>query len=124
MRYLRICVFVVVLGAQFPAVSLPQHDGRKEAPHGSGNAPVQLPATNIPDLPTRVSEEDSGRRTRANKERHAQTMADATRLAQLSRELERDLESSGSESLPVSASRKADEIIKLAKSLKQKIQTF
>jgi hypothetical protein len=62
------------------------------------------------------------RRAKYNTQRQTQAMADARRLAQLSRELLDELEHADGETLPADTFRKADEIIKLAKSVKGKMR--
>lgn len=61
-------------------------------------------------------------RARYNAEQHSQAMADARRLAELARQLQDELEHADGFTLPADTFRKADEIIKLAKSVKGKMQ--
>jgi peptide deformylase len=61
-------------------------------------------------------------RARYNAQQQSQAMADARRLAQLARELQDELEHADGLTLPAGTFRKADEIIKLAKSVKGKMQ--
>jgi hypothetical protein len=76
----------------------------------------------FPDDPETVDLVERQRRAKYNQERQAQAMADSRRLTQLSRELQEELERAGDETLPVSVFRKADEIIKLARSVKGKMR--
>jgi hypothetical protein len=62
------------------------------------------------------------RRAKYNSERQTQAKADARRLAELSRELLDDLEHADGQTLPATAFTKANEIIKLAKSVKDKMR--
>jgi hypothetical protein len=105
-------------------VSQSQH-GRKQLPSTSTRSSSQLPMTNtggFPDDPETVDLVERQRRAKYNQERQAQAMADSRRLTQLSRELQEALERAGDETLPVSVFRKADEIIKLARSVKGKMR--
>jgi hypothetical protein len=67
---------------------------------------------------------ENERRAKYNSEQQAQAVAEARRLAQLSRELQDELEHAGGDTLPAALFKKADEIIKLAKSVKGKMRSF
>jgi hypothetical protein len=61
-------------------------------------------------------------RAKNNEKRQAQAVADAARLAQLSKELQEELEHAGAATLSAGSFKKADQIIKLAKSVKDKMR--
>jgi hypothetical protein len=77
----------------------------------------------FPDDPGAVDSVERKRRAKYNQELQTQIMADSRRLTLLSREFQEELERAGDDgTLPVSLFRKADEIIKLAKSVKDKMR--
>lgn len=89
------------------------------------SSPAQFPTTNIRDgdAEDALLLSERGRLAKDNNpERLAQAVADAKRLAQLSRELQEELEQAGDGTLPAPVIRKADEIIKLAKSVKGRMR--
>ena len=106
-------------------VSQSQH-GRKQMPPTSARSPSPSRVTNIGSFPDNLGVVDSAerkRRAKYNQELQTQVMADSRRLTLLSRELQEELERAGGDgTLPVSLFRKADEIIKLAKSVKDKMR--
>lgn len=59
---------------------------------------------------------------RLSQQRQLQAVADAARLAQLSKELQEELTRARGATLPANAFKKADDIIKLAKSVKDKMR--
>jgi hypothetical protein len=100
-----------------------QHGRRQMASTTSQNQP-QSPLTvvgNSPDSGIPDSMEQK-RLAMYSRERQAQAMSDARQLADLSRELEAELERANGETLPAGVFKKADEIIKLAKSVKNKMR--
>ena len=101
-----------------------QQGRRQPAAVPATSFPVQRPTTNIRDG---GAEDDPllshrGPLARDNPERLTQAVADARRLAQLSRQLQEELEQAGDGTLPAPLFRKADEIIKLAKSVKGRMR--
>jgi hypothetical protein len=126
MRTATLVLLVACLGFQGAVISSgfqAQH-GRRQMPSNSPQSPVQWPATvvgNSPDaeLPDPMERE---RRAKYNSERQTQAMADARRLAELSRELSDELEHADGQTLPANTFKKANEIIKLAKSVKDKMR--
>ena len=61
-------------------------------------------------------------RKELNEHRQQQAIADATRLAQLSKELQEEVGRANGATVPATAFKKADDIIKLAKSVKDKMR--
>ena len=100
-----------------------QH-GRKQMPSPPPQIPNSSPVTVLGNSPNAEIQDPAQREQRAryNAEQRAQAMADARRLAQLARELQDELEHANGFTLPAGTFRKADEIIKLAKSVKGKLQ--
>ena len=99
--------------------------GRRGAPAvPTTPSPAQLPTTDIRDDGAGDTPllSERGRAAKGNPEQLAQAVADARRLAQLSRELQQELEQAGDGTLPAPLFRKADEIIKLAKSVKGRMR--
>jgi hypothetical protein len=126
MRSVAPILLVAFLSLQVPAVSSVFQHGRKQMPSNQTQSPAPSPTTvmaNSPDaeIPDPMENE---RRAKYNSEQQAQAMADARRLAQLSRELQDELEHAGGDTLPATLFKKADEIIKLAKSVKGKMRSF
>lgn len=110
---------------QVAAVSSGLQHGRKDRPSASTQTPNQLPMTNmggLPDDPGAADPVERARRAKYNQERQTQARADARRLADLSRELLDDLERADGRTLPADTFRKTNEIIKLAKSVKDKMR--
>ena|SRR5882757_5999203 len=106
-------------------VSQAKH-GRKQIPTTSTRGSGPSHVTNIssfPDNPGVMDSVERKRRGEYNQELQTQIMADSRRLTQLSMEFQEDLERArGDGTLPVSLFRKADDIIKLAKSVKDKMR--
>lgn len=100
-----------------------QH-GRKQMPSPQPQISNSSPVTVLGNSPNAEIQDPTEREQRAryNTEQHSQAMADARRLAQLARELQDELEHANGFTLPADTFRKADEIIKLAKSVKGKMQ--
>ncbi len=126
MHTLAAILLAAFLSLQGVAVSSGLQHGRKQMPSTATQSPPQSPATIVgispnAEIPDPMLDE---RRAGYNSERQAQAMRDARRLAQLSRELQDELEHAGDDTLPVSLFKKADEIIKLAKSVKGKMRSF
>lgn len=101
-----------------------QHGRKQPSAVPATSFPAQWPTTNIRDG---GAEDDPllsqrGRLAKENPKRLAQAVADAKRLAQLSRELQEELERTGDGTLPAPLFHKADEIIKLAKSVKGRMR--
>jgi hypothetical protein len=125
MRTVAAAFLAGFLGLQIVAASSGLQHGRKEMPSAAAQTPAHSPTTivgNSPDAEIPDPMQDA-RRARYNSERQAQAMTDARRLAQLSRELQDELEHAGGDTLPASLFKKADEIIKLAKSVKGKMRS-
>jgi hypothetical protein len=126
MRTAALVLLVACLGLQGAVISsgFQSQHGRRQMPSNATQSPAQSPTTvvgNSPDaeIPDPMERE---RRAKYNTQRQTQAMADARRLAQLSRELLDELEHADGETLPADTFRKADEIIKLAKSVKGKMR--
>jgi hypothetical protein len=132
---MRIVVFALLAGSFAPHAlafsSFINPDGMSE-PHGRRQmpaAPVQMPASSpttvVGDSPDAEIPDPAARQQRAryNAEQHLQAVADSRRLTQLATELESDLERAGDDTLPSTAVKKADDIAKLAKSVKEKLKS-
>ena len=131
---MHIFLFVVIAGLfslQALAVSssvdvdsmVLQH-GRREMPLAPVPVPAHSPSTIVgespsADVPSQMVREQ---RARFNAEQYAHAVADSKHLTQLAAELEADLERAGGNTLPSAAFRKADEIARLAKSVKQELK--
>lgn len=127
MRFVAIALLAGCLGFLQVAVGVSQSQhGRKQMPSTSTPSPTQLPLTTFggfPDDRGAVDSVERKRRAKYNQELQIQAMADSKRLTLLSREFQEELEQAGDDgTLPVSLFRKADEIIKLAKSVKDKMR--
>lgn len=124
MRAVASILLAAFLSLQDPAVSSGLQHGRKQMPSNPIQMPAQSPVTvvgNSPDaeIPDQFERE---RRAKYNSERQTQAVTDARRLAQLSGELQEELEHAGGGILPATLFKKADEIIKLAKSVKSNMR--
>jgi hypothetical protein len=126
MRTVAPTLLAAFLGLQVLAVSSGLQHGRKQMPATSTQIPSRLPTTVVGNSPDAEIPDpmDRERRVRYNREQQAQAMADARRLAQLSRELQDELEHAGGDTVPATLFKKTDEIIKLAKSVKGKMRSF
>jgi hypothetical protein len=84
----------------------------------------QSPVTVVGNLPDSGTPDSMERKRLAmySRERQTQAMSDARLLAERSRELEAELEQANGDTLPATVFKKADEIIKLAKSVKSKMR--
>jgi hypothetical protein len=127
MRFVAVALLAGCLGFLHVAVGVSQSQhGRKQMPSTSTQRPTQLPLTTFggfPDDRGAVDSVERKRRAKYDQELQAQIMADSRRLTLLSRELQEELErAEGDGTLPVSLSKKADDIIKLAKSVKDKMR--
>jgi hypothetical protein len=128
MRTVALVLLAAGLGLQSSVVSSAfqfQH-GRREIPSPSEQNQEHSPVIgvgNSPDaeIPDRLERE---RRSRYFAEQHSHAMIDARRLAQLARELEADLDQADGLTLPATSIKKADEIVKLAKSVKNKMRAY
>lgn len=124
MRTVALVLLAGCLGLQGVVVSPGLQHGRKQMP----SPPIQVlnspPVTVVGNSPYAEIQDPVQREQRAryNAEQHSKAMADARRLAQLARELQNELEHADGLTLPADTFRKADEIIKLAKSVKGKMQ--
>ena len=101
-----------------------QHKGDPVPPswtQNPGETPTPKVTRNQPfaDPKERMIQEQ---RDRLNDQRQLQAVAEAARLTQLSRELQDDLNRARGATLPANAFKKADDIIKLAKSVKDKMR--
>jgi hypothetical protein len=126
MRTAALVLLVACLGLQSAVISSgfqAQH-GRRQMPSNSTQSPAQSPTTVVGSSPDAEVPDPMERERRAkyNSERQAQAMADARRLAEVSRELLDELEHADGQTLSATTFKKADEIIKLAKSVKDKMR--
>jgi phosphoglycerate-specific signal transduction histidine kinase len=108
---------VVSSGFQF------QH-GRRQMPSTTTQNQPLSPVTGVGNSPESEIPDSVERKRLAmySRERQAQAMSDARQLAERSRELEAELEQANGDTLPATLFKKADEIIKLAKSVKSKMR--
>jgi hypothetical protein len=128
MRTAALVLLAAGLGFQGAVVSpgFQFEHGRRQMPSQSPQSQSQSPTTvvgNSPDaeIPDRMEREQ---RARYIAEKHAQAMADARRLSRLARELQDELDQTDGLTLPATTMKKADEIVKLAKSVKDKMQAY
>jgi hypothetical protein len=114
------------LSLQGVAASSGLQHGRKQMPSTATQNPAPSPTTIIGNPPNAelLDPTQDERRAKYNSERQAQAITDARRLTQLSSELQEELEHAGGEMLPAGLSRKADAIIKLAKSVKSNMRSY
>jgi hypothetical protein len=121
------CILLAAgLGLQCMAVSAEfqfQH-GRRQMPSTTTQNQSQSPITGIGNAPDAEIPDSMERKrlTMYSRERQAQAMSDARLLAERSRELEAELEQANGDTLPATVFKNADEIIKLAKSVKSKMK--
>ena len=108
---------VVSSGFQF------QH-GRRQMPSTTTQNQPLSPVTGVGNSPESEIPDSVERKRLAmySRERQAQAMSDVHLLAERSRELEAELEQANGDTLPATVFKKADEIIKLAKSVKSKMR--
>jgi hypothetical protein len=100
-----------------------QH-GKREVPAPHVATPAAAPLTVVGDSPNAEIHDTPADQQRARYDagQYARAVADSHRLAQLANELEADLERSGNNTLPSAAFKKADEIAKLAKGVKERLR--
>jgi hypothetical protein len=110
----------------FPAAfSAELQFGADPVPPTWSQRPGQSPMPNVrnPQAGETAQERmEREQRAKNNEKRQAQAVADAARLAQLSKELQEELEHAGAATLSAGSFKKADQIIKLAKSVKDKMR--
>lgn len=108
-----IAVLVAILGLQPMSVSqLPRSVSQLPTPGRSQQTPN-------PDIPARAQKEME---KKANEQRHAELKRDTEKLLQLSNELKEYVDKSDENVLSVDVVRKAEEIEKLAHSVKTKMR--
>ena len=118
MRLKRIAS-TLFLGALFTApFSLPGQSGRPRPPHASGD--VDAAPSNEPD--SRQQEMMHEMAKKANVERQTALRTDADKLFKLATELKTYVEKSNEHVMSVDVIKKADEIEKLARSVKDKMK--
>jgi hypothetical protein len=100
--------------------------GRRQMPSNATQNPALSPTAVVGASPdTAIS--DSMERERRSKyiaEQHSQAMTDARRLTQLAQELQNELDQADGLTLSATSVKKADEIVKLAKSVKSKMRAY
>jgi hypothetical protein len=126
MRSVTCILLAAGLGLQYVVVSSGfqfQH-GRRQMPSTTTQNQIQSPATGVGNSSDAEIQDPMERKRLAtySRERQAQAMSDARQLAERSKELETELEQANGETLPATVFKKADEIIKLAKSVKSKMR--
>jgi hypothetical protein len=125
MRIIAVALLAGSLSLLQVAVGVSQFQhGRKQLPPTSTRTPNQSMTTmgGFPDDPGIMDSMERERRAKYNRERQDRIVADSRRLVQLSRELQEEIERAGDGTLPVSLFKKTDEIIKLAKSVRDKMR--
>lgn len=131
---MRIVVFALLAGSIAPHAlafsslvdpGVPGQHGRREMPAAPAQMPASTPTTVVGNSPDVEIQDPIARQQRAryNAEQRLQAVADSRRLAQLATELQSDLERAGDDTLPSTAVKKADDIAKLAKSVKEKLKS-
>ena len=122
---MRSVAFALLLAAGFALAhgSAPQI-GADPVPPTWSQRPGSSPTPNVHNPQPYDSPQDRmerQQRSEFNDKRQQQAIADATKLAQLSRELQDELTRANGATLPATSFKKADDIIKLAKSVKDKM---
>ncbi len=126
MRTVALVLLAAGLGLQSSVVSSAfQFQNGRRIPSPSEQK-VQWPVTVMGSSPdAEISDRmERQRRSRYFAAQHSQAMTDARRLAQLARELQDDLIQADGLTLPATSIKKADEIVKLAKSVKNKMRAY
>jgi hypothetical protein len=128
MRTAALVLLAAGLGFQGAVVSpgLQFQHSRRQLPSPSPQSQTQSPTTVVGNSPDAEIPDPMEREQRARNlaERHSQAIADARRLSQLARELQDELDQADGLTLPATAIKKADEIVKLAKSVKDKMRAY
>jgi hypothetical protein len=128
MRTLTVGLLAAGLGLQSAAVSsaFQFQRGRRPMPLPSPQIQTQSPTTVVGNSPNAEISDPAEREQRAKyiAQRHAQAVQDARRLSQLARELQDELDRADGVTLPATSIKKADEIAKLAKSVKEKVRAY
>lgn len=101
-----------------------QHGRKEMPPAASSHVHAPSPTTVIRDLPAAPIRDPLAdkQRARYNAEQYAHAVSESRRLRELATELEADLERAGDNTLPSGAFRKADEIARLAKNVKDRLK--
>lgn len=118
---LLLLVTVVVAARQAPQSSQPQSG----PPQGNGNTPTQEPGGGRASAssPLAVPDAQNGQNLDAvNTQRKKQLAADSARLLKLATELKTEVDKTTKDTLSVNVIRKADEIEKLAHSVKENMR--
>jgi hypothetical protein len=129
MRTVTVALLAAGLGLQGAVLSSGfqfHHGGRHAPTPNQQESQNQSPTTvvgNFPDaeIPDQVEREQHAKYIA---QRHAQAMEDARRLSQLARELEAELDQADGLTLSATSIKKTDEIVKLAKSVKDKMRAY
>jgi hypothetical protein len=128
MRTAALLLLAAGLGFQGAVVSpgFQFEHGRRQMPAPSPQSQNQSPTAVVGSSPDAEISDQMEREQRAKyiAEKHSQAMADARRLSQLARELQDELDHTDGLTLPATAIKKADEIVKLAKSVKDKMRAY
>jgi hypothetical protein len=128
MRTVALVILAAGLGLQSSVVSsaLQFQHGRREITSPSEQNQERSPVIGVgnsrdAEIPDRM---ERLWRSRYFAAQHSQAMTDARRLAQLAQELQDDLDQADGLTLPATSIKKADEIVKLAKSVKNKMRAY
>lgn len=126
MHTVAVVLLTGCLGVQLAAAPSGLQHGRRQEHSTSGQGPAQSPTTVVGNSPSAEIPDPTEREQRARyiAERHSQAIADARRLAQLARELQDELDGADGVTLPATAIKDTDEIVKLAKSVKDKMRAY
>jgi hypothetical protein len=128
MRTLTVAVLATGLGLQSAVVSsgFQFQRGRRPMPLPSPQIQTQSPTTVVGNSPNAEISDPAEREQRAKyiAQRHAQAIEDARRLSQLARELHDELDRADGLTLSATSIKKADEIAKLAKSVRDKMRAY
>jgi hypothetical protein len=122
-RWAMVCVCILAMGAA--VAGAPQQAQPSSPQPGNGSAPTAEPGAGPPAAGATTlampSPPNGGLNPDApNAERKEQIAADSARLVKLATELKAEVDKSSKDTLSVSVIRKADEIEKLAHSVKEK----
>jgi hypothetical protein len=128
MRTVTVALLAAGLGLQGAIVSsgFQFQRGRRPVPPPSQQTQSQSPTTVVGNSPDAEIPDSMEREQHAKyvAQRHSQAMEDARRLSQLARELEAELDQADGLSLPASSIKKTDQIVKLAKGIKDKMRAY
>jgi hypothetical protein len=129
MRTVTVALLAAGLGLQGAVLSSGfqfHHGGRHAPTPNQQQSQYQSPTTVVGNSPGAEIPNPMEREQREKyiAQRHAQAIEDARHLSQLARELEAELDQADGLTLSATSIKKTDEIVKLAKSVKDKMRAY